>query len=158
MMTYANEYDTLLEDSNLDYCEALDDKLDRGDYHCWVVDSDGKCVFDYDEFFELDYIKGVRRCIPNTETIRIPFQDQSKSVRFAIQSAVDKQKQSEDYGIPWEERWFNQVHKGKNIYQWRMCNVNCLNFLKMNKGKGYKLVVGATGWKTKDDEYWFEWG
>lgn len=159
MMTFADKYDMLFDDSNCDYCEPLQDKLDRGDFHCWVEDAQGKFVFDaneQEEFFELECVKDVRDCIG--DTIRVPFLDQTTSVRYAIQGAIAKQRQSEDYGIAWKDRWFNQEHEGKQIYQWRMCNVNCLNFLKENKGKGYKMVVGATGWRTGCGEAWFEWG
>ena len=158
MTTFASQYDDILEDSNCDADEPLLDKLERDDFHAWVEDSDGKVVFDAEDFFELWNIMAVRRC--RGKSILIPFQDQAVAVRESYLKAVKKQQESDDYGIPFADRWFNQTNRsdGSIVYQFGMCNINSLHFLKNNKGKGYKMVVGAKGWKTCDGDCWFEWG
>jgi len=156
-LCYSDHLDMVFDDSNVDYCESLQDKLDRDDFHCWVEDAQGKVVFDAEDFFELEHIKMIRRCIG--DSIRVPFLDQPTAVRHAISSAVAKQRQSDKFGIAWKDRWFNTEHHGEQIYQFGMCNINCLHFLRLNKGKGYKMVVGAKGWRTQPyGEAWFEWG
>jgi len=156
MLCYSDDYDMIFDDSNVDYCESLQDKLDKEDFHCWVEDAQGKVVFDAEDFFELENIKMIRGCVG--DSIRVPFLEQKVALRHVIASAVEKQRQSDKYGIPWEHRWFNQEHNGEQIYQFGMCNINCLHFLKHNKNQGYKMVVGAKGWRTQDGEAWFEWG
>ena len=119
-------------------------KVKNTAYHTWVEDSLGNIVFD-PNFAEDNFIKTCNGCSQDAPKCQHRYGQQNECVEFCMKQAITKAVQFAGIGFP-------------EMYRHGFCNLNCFYFLRKNKGKDYKMVVGASGWVKKNGDLHFEWG
>ena len=130
--------------SNLDRHIPEPVKCQSGNFHAWVVDTRGNVVFDpdFDAYRMTKMLNGIDEDAP---LVRHPFTDQKTCVNLVMKNAVVRALRFAEMGID-------------GLVRPNFCSLNCHYFMRANKGKGYRVVVGAAGWQKDDGEIWFEWG
>jgi|TARA_R110000824_G_scaffold135413_1_gene298705 hypothetical protein len=114
------------------------------DYHCWVVDNDGNVVFDPD-FNQYQYKRHIRML---------------KDICHREEYPIERQQEVWNY---WKTVKSKEVHPliRKALKQTPCgghCQMNAGNFLKANRGKGYRIAIGFMGWEKEDGTVFWEYG
>jgi hypothetical protein len=125
--------------SGIDF--SYDPKLD---YHCWVVDKDGEVVFDPD-FNQYKYKRTLRDLKNICHREEYPLERQQELWKFWRQVKVKEVH-------PLIREALKATPCGGH------CQMNTGNFLKANKGKGYRIAIGFMGWEKQDGSVFWEYG
>ena len=142
-----------LANSNLGRGMSDTDKCRAASFHSWVEDSLGEVVFD-PEFITYKLMKHMNGCDVDEPMVYHRYDNQEACVDIVMKHAV---RRSIDYSD------MKCIADGVKTSVDRLirpgfCNLNCLNFMRGKQGRGYKVVVGAAGWRQKNGDIWFEWG
>ena len=142
-----------LAHSNLVRGKSDIEKCQTSQFHAWVEDSEGKVIFD-PQFSDYIYKKHMHDCDVDTPMVYHRFDNQEGCVDIVMRGAVRRSLFFAEMkciadGVP--------TNAGRLIRP-GFCNLNCFNFMRGKQGSGYKVVVGAAGWRQKNGNIWFEWG
>ena len=122
------------------------------DFHCWVEDKNGEVVFDPD-FVEYELTQVIRNAMGPKHYLKWndEFQQDCWSriqTHMKTQMAYIRKKGGKNRDF-WGSYAKPKVH---------CCPANCVTFMKKNKGKEFKIVLGSMGWEKPDGSVWWEWG
>jgi hypothetical protein len=130
-------------------CDA-DKRGGEDDYHVWVIDKHGEVIFD-PYFKEYDMTRDIRCCGGMTH-----YKEWSQEYQgeFWKRTQIKIKKTMADC----------RKQGGTNKGFWRMaeepsygrCPINSASFMRRNKGKDYRIVIGSMGW-SKDDKTGIFW-
>jgi len=112
-------------------------------FHTWVEDKDGKIVFD-PYFIEYDVSRSWHNLRGNQRYRHWSKTDQSKQMR----TIYERSQACIDYILErgyTEERYW-QLYDTPTYSQ---CCMNSLVFLRKNRGKGYRMVIGDMGFEKR---------
>tara|TARA_R100000654_G_scaffold3207_5_gene11125 strand:+ start:7715 stop:8203 length:489 start_codon:yes stop_codon:yes gene_type:complete len=124
---------------------------EKGDFHVWVEDASGNVVHD-PHFWQYDAIKETHGCDPDEPKQYRRFHNQKECRDLVMKKAIRNACMYE-----------NMISQGMTFLgedRFGFCPINAHYFMRRpeNKGKGYKVVVGAMGWKKGNGEVWWEYG
>ena len=114
-------------------------------FHAWVEDQQGNVVFDPEFVAEYGFFKRMNGCDRETPMVHHRYENQKECAMVVMKQAIQRAISLERIGFPPQ-------------YRAGFCSINCHYFMRENKGKGFKVVVGAAGWKKKKGGIHFEWG
>ena len=139
-----------LRNSNLRRGKTANEMISHGDFHAWVEDQFGRVVFDPD--------------FPEHQLINQKHHTTQEKFYHAWRGG-DQPEQKDAFDIVLKNTIGDLVSLAKvfgaqSYFEpmFGRCNFNSYQFLKHNKDKGYKMVIGSMGWVRKDTSIWFEWG
>jgi hypothetical protein len=125
-----------------------------GDFHCWVEDRGGEVVFD-PAFIQYEMTRVTRHAMGRH--LLVPWNDDyEREVWSAFQTKL-KRQMAEVRRRGWKNRDWWEHHKNPSF---RDCPVNVSVFMRKeeNKGQGFRIRVGSSGWEKEDGSVWWEFG